>query len=119
MKIEGIQSGVSYPLSKGIGQGSREITKSFEMKGLGDEVIKKERKYNEEQLNKAIEKANKSFQPFDRKFERTIHEKTGAVMVKVIDSSNDEVIRELPPEKILDMVAHMLEVAGILLDKRG
>ena len=39
-------------------------------------------------------------------------------MVKVINSINDEVIREIPPEKILDMVAHMLEIAGIIVDER-
>jgi len=32
-------------------------------------------------------------------------------MVKVIDSETKEVIREIPPEKILDMVAAMLEMA--------
>lgn len=117
MKIDGIQGGITYPLNQSVGQGSREF-KSVEVKNIERDQTGR-REYNEEQLNKALEKANKSFQSFDRKFERSVHEKTGAIMVKVIDSNNDQVIRELPPEKILDMVAHMLEVAGILMDKRG
>jgi flagellar protein FlaG len=32
---------------------------------------------------------------------------------------NDEVIREIPPEKILDMVAKMMELAGILVDEKA
>ncbi|WP_192930095.1 flagellar protein FlaG [Alkaliphilus pronyensis] len=119
MKIDGVQGGVSYPHNQGVRQGSQEIKKTIEIKGIGEEGIKREGRYNEEQLNKAIDKANKSFQPFDRKFERSIHEKTGTLMVKVIDSSTEQVIREIPPEKILDMVAHMLEVAGIIIDKKG
>jgi len=39
-------------------------------------------------------------------------------MVKVIDINTNEVIREIPPEKILDMVATMLEMAGIIVDER-
>jgi flagellar protein FlaG len=39
-------------------------------------------------------------------------------MVKVIDENTGEVIREIPPKKILDMVANMLELAGLLVDER-
>ncbi|NMA03219.1 MAG: flagellar protein FlaG, partial [Clostridiales bacterium] len=85
--------------------------------GVG-EILPGERIIPEEQLINAVEKANKSFEPFDRRFEVSIHEKTKAVMVKVINSVNDEVIREIPPEKILDMVAYMLEIAGIIVDER-
>lgn len=55
----------------------------------------------------------------DTRFEFSIHEGTEAVMVKVIDTETDEIIREIPPEKILDMVAKMWELAGILVDKRA
>jgi flagellar protein FlaG len=39
-------------------------------------------------------------------------------MVKVIDIETKDVIKEFPPEKILDMVAKMWEVAGIMVDER-
>jgi flagellar protein FlaG len=39
-------------------------------------------------------------------------------MVKVIDAETDEIIREIPPEKILDMVAMMWEMVGIIVDER-
>lgn len=73
---------------------------------------------SEEDVIGIIEKANKDFIVYDRKFEFSIHEKTKQIMVKVIDANNDEVIRELPPEKVLDMVAAMWEVAGIIIDKK-
>jgi flagellar protein FlaG len=50
--------------------------------------------------------------------EFSIHEKTKEIMVKVINSDTKEVIREIPQEKILDMVAKMWEMAGILVDER-
>ncbi|HEY9062151.1 MAG TPA: flagellar protein FlaG [Pseudobacteroides sp.] len=66
----------------------------------------------------AIEKANKAILGSNRSFEFSIHEKTKAIMVKVIDNETHEVIREIPSEKILDMVANLWEVAGIMVDER-
>ena len=39
-------------------------------------------------------------------------------MVKIINSTNDEVIKEIPPEKILDIIAGLMELAGIIVDER-
>lgn len=77
-----------------------------------------EKQLREEDLIGVIEKANKEFIVYDRKFEFSIHEKTKQIMIKVIDATNDEVIRELPPERVLDMVAAMWEVAGIIVDRK-
>ncbi len=73
---------------------------------------------NEQVVIKAIEKANKQFKTFDRRLEFTIHDTTKQIMVKVINTSDDTVIREIPSEKVLDMVAHMWEIAGILVDEK-
>lgn len=118
MKIEGIQLGNTYPLqSNGTGQGSH-ANKVGVKEQANYGVSQGEKQIPQDKLIKAIEKANKSFEPFDRRFEISIHEKTKTVMVKVFDSKNDELIREIPSEKLLDMVTHMLEVAGILVDQK-
>lgn len=46
-----------------------------------------------------------------------LHEATGRTMIKVIDRETDEVIREFPPEKVLDLAAKMEEMLGILFDQ--
>lgn len=66
----------------------------------------------------AIEKANKAIMGANKRFEFNIHEKTKQIMIKVIDTDTNEVVREIPNEKILDMVAKMCEMAGILVDER-
>lgn len=73
---------------------------------------------NEHEVIQAIEKANKHIRTFDRRLEFSIHEMTKQIMVKVINTENDTIIREIPSEKILDMVAHLWEVAGILVDEK-
>lgn len=65
-----------------------------------------------------IEKANKAINGATCSFEYSIHEVTKEIMVKVINKDTKEIIREIPPEKILDMVAKMWEMAGIIVDER-
>ncbi len=66
----------------------------------------------------AIQKANKAISGGNRRFEFSIHEKTNEIVVKVFDTDSNELIREIPNEKVLDMVAKMCEMAGILVDER-
>ncbi len=87
-------------------------------KSANHEVHVEERKASEEDVIRAIESANKNFIAYDRKFEFSIHEATKQIMVKVIDASNGEIIRELPSEKVLDLVASLWEAAGIIVDRK-
>ncbi len=69
-------------------------------------------------LESAVDKANYTFEIQNRSLRFKIHERTNEVMVKVVDSETGEVIREIPPEKLLDMFANMLELAGLIVDER-
>ena len=40
------------------------------------------------------------------------------VTIKIIDKETKKVIKELPPEKTLDMIAKVWEMAGILVDEK-
>jgi flagellar protein FlaG len=73
---------------------------------------------SEQTVIKTIEKANDAISVSNKRFEYSIHEKTKAIMIKVIDTNTNKVIREIPPEKILDMVAKMCEMAGLFVDER-
>jgi flagellar protein FlaG len=50
------------------------------------------------------------------KFEK--HESSGEYLVRVINEESNEVIREIPPERTLDMVAHLQRLIGLILDER-
>lgn len=72
----------------------------------------------EEQLIKAIDRAIKALEGPSTTFEMRVHEQTKAVTVKVLNKETGELIREIPPEKTLDLVAKMMEFAGILVDEK-
>ena len=46
------------------------------------------------------------------------HDETNRISITVKDSDTDEVIREIPPEKALDMLAKAWEMAGLLVDEK-
>lgn len=66
----------------------------------------------------AIEKANKKLERVESELEFSIHEKTKQIMVKVVNKSTKEVVREIPSEKVLDMVAAMCESVGLFVDEK-
>jgi flagellar protein FlaG len=45
-------------------------------------------------------------------------EPTKRVSIKVYDKETDELIREVPPEKSLEMLQRMWELAGIIVDEK-
>ena len=67
-------------------------------------------------LKKAIERMNEQLPNSEAKF--GIHEATNRVMIKLVDKDTQEVIKEIPPEKTLDMLAKSMEIAGVLLDQK-
>lgn len=71
----------------------------------------------EKQLIQTIEKAN-HLQSGATECQFSVHEATKQIMIKVIDINTKEVIKEIPSEKILDMVADMCELAGVFVDEK-
>ena len=46
------------------------------------------------------------------------HDDTNRISITVTDKDTDEVIREIPPEKALDMLAKAWELAGLMVDEK-
>ncbi|WP_025716550.1 flagellar protein FlaG [Paenibacillus sp. 1-18] len=88
-----------------------ELTK-YEKQGLSVSL-------GDEQLIKAIDRAVKALQGPATTLEMSVHEKTHQILVKVLNKDTGELIREIPPEKTLDLVAKMMEIAGILVDQKA
>lgn len=72
-----------------------------------------------EEISQAIEKINKTLAPHNTRLEFSIHDKTKGIMVKVIDENTGEIIREVPPKKVLDMVAMTWDELGLIVDEKA
>jgi len=67
-----------------------------------------------------MEKDNKpeNFEFVDIHFKFKIHKPTNEVIVQIVDTNSGEVIREFPPEKILNMISEFLKMSGFIIDKK-
>ena len=62
-------------------------------------------------IRNQVRRANRALEAVDIQAKFSIHEGTGEIVVKLEDINTGEVIREIPPEKLLDLVAKMREMA--------
>lgn len=83
-----------------------------------------------EQLGKVFEEKDPTANSIDSAFssansklsktrcEYSYDENTKRVSIKVYDKDSDELIREVPPEKSLEMLQRIWELAGIMVDEK-
>lgn len=78
---------------------------------------------SEEQGELSNEKIKKTLDAINRQLSNTecqygFHEKTNRVTLKIVDKETNKIIKEFPPEKTLEMIAKVWELAGILVDEK-
>jgi flagellar protein FlaG len=95
------------------------VQKSVMKDGVAADQNKNEKeKFTKEDLDKAVEKLNKFLEDEKTHAEYEKHEDLGTLMVKIVDDETEKVVVELPPEKVLDMIASLCKQVG-LLDKKA
>ena len=68
------------------------------------------------QIKRAVEEINKKANNSEAVF--GVHEGTNRVTIKIVDKQTKEVIKEFPPDKTLDMIARVWEMAGLMVDEK-
>ena len=68
------------------------------------------------QIKRAVEEINKKANNSEAVW--GVHEDTNRVTIKIVDKQSKEVIKEFPPDKTLDMIARVWEMAGLMVDER-
>lgn len=69
-----------------------------------------------DKLKRAVEEINKKAADSEAVF--GVHDSTNRVTIKIVDKKTKEVLKEYPPEKTLDMIAKVWELAGLLVDEK-
>lgn len=71
-----------------------------------------------EDLEQALLKVKERFEKVNVGFDYSVDETTKRNVVKIIDKDTKEVIRQYPPEEILNMLQKMYEMLGIFVDQK-
>lgn len=146
MAIEGITSAVSSQhmtatqntVKQTVGTETKEVSVQTNHQATGSAdaaVISKVGQQNGGQNPTGEESNDSQKQPTERKIKQAVsdinrklnnntlaefgyHEDTNRVTIKIVDKDTKEVIKEIPPEKTLDLIAKAWELAGILVDEK-
>jgi len=93
---------------------SRPIVQAVEKAVLPE--AKQEAAISEEQLQKALEHANSSFSSEGIGF--TYERRLNQLIVQIKDKATGAVVKEVPPQTVIDAKVAMKEMVGILLDRQ-
>ncbi|MFC0187375.1 flagellar protein FlaG [Fictibacillus aquaticus] len=76
------------------------------------------KKLSKEELQQTLETVNEYLKTSQTSTKFVLHEKTNDYYIQIVDDLTDEVMKEIPSKKFLDMYAAMIELAGIFVDKK-
>lgn len=78
----------------------------------------KEFQPKKEQVQQAVINLNKFVNPSHTALKFEFHEKLEEYYVTIVDENTKEIIKEVPPKKLLDIYAAMAEFLGFIVDEK-
>ena len=107
----------NIPLQTGDDNRSNNISQeaaTFQQSDTSDDAEK--RGFSDETVGQDLNDIKKRMGNTECKF--GIDETTNRITIKIVDKDTKKVIKEVPPEKTLKMIAKVWEMAGILVDEK-
>lgn len=125
MKIDGIDP---LRLNKIHEQTGRTEVQTFARPDAENKIREKERPQEKiltqddrpfmERLEQAVKQSNETAAAINTGIRFKLHESSDRIMVQIVDRMENEVIREIPPEKLLNLIGQIQEMIGLLLDEK-
>ncbi|CDQ39006.1 MULTISPECIES: flagellar protein FlaG [Virgibacillus] len=84
----------------------------------GTEQPQNDLSVNEEEIKTAVDELNNFIEPLRTDLRFEYHEKLNEYYVTVINPLTEEILKEIPPRKMLDVYAGMAEFMGLLIDNK-
>lgn len=72
----------------------------------------------EEQLTEVVESMNEFLQASHTSLKFVLHDELNEYYVTLVDDVTQEVVKEIPSKKMLDMYAAMTDFVGLMVDKK-
>jgi len=77
------------------------------------------KKVQNDEVQDAVERVVDAAKFFNRKIQLEIENDLGITVVKVIDGDTKEVIRQIPPEELVQLSRRAKDLKGLLVSKEG
>ncbi len=112
MEITGVRQQIAAMERRQAGELQGEPPQNQPAAGQAQEVERRQA-----DLSAAIEQIQKTADIFNRELKFQVSDELNRVIVKVIDTSTDKVIREIPSQEIQRLQLQIQEAIGLLFDK--
>lgn len=73
---------------------------------------------DKDKMKKIVKGLNDFLQPSQTSLKFELHEKLNEYYVQIIDGNTHEVVKEIPPKKMLDIYVAMMENIGLIVDEK-
>ena len=70
------------------------------------------------EMEEMVQGMNDFLKPVNTHLKFEFHDELKEYYVSIVDNDTQEIVKEIPPKKLLDMYAAMTDFLGILLDKK-
>lgn len=100
-------------------RGKSATVKPADMAAIVDALKEKTGKDKDALVSQAAEQLNGVMQSFNKGMRFEIFEDTGQMYVQVVNRDNNEVIRTIPSEDMLELMSRLNDAIGMLVDKQG
>lgn len=77
-----------------------------------------EQNFNKEDVLVAVNNVNNFLEPVTTNLKFVFHEELHEYYVTIINPQTNEVVKEVPPKKMLDMYVAMAKYMGLLVDEK-
>jgi len=71
-----------------------------------------------QEIKAAVAKANRLLFKNNTHLKFEAHDPTDFLVIKIVDDKTGEVVKEIPSEKMLDLITKMQEVLGVFVDEK-
>ncbi len=87
-----------------------------EEKVVNNEDLKKQDSVD---ISEAMERVAGTARLFNRKIQLEVEDDINMVIVKIVDSETEEVIRQVPPKELVELSKNAKDLKGLLIDREG
>ncbi|BAQ14362.1 flagellar protein FlaG [Clostridium botulinum] len=118
MEVKAMSQGRHQAYNSEIVNSGTDLDKNIEKIKLNEKHTTLDKESTRE-VKDSVDKLNKLLEGQDIRLEYEIYGKFRDLTIRLIDTKTKEVIKEIPPRKIIDMVAKLCEMAGVLIDEKA
>ncbi|HDK7159485.1 TPA: flagellar protein FlaG [Clostridium botulinum] len=118
MEVKAMSQGRHQAYNSEIVNSGTDLDKNIEKIKLNEKHTTLD-KENTKEVKDSVDKLNKLLEGQDIRLEYEIYGKFRDLTIRLINTKTKEVIKEIPPRKIIDMVAKLCEMAGVLVDEKA